>query len=448
MKTLLMILFGGLLAAAALAVGMFFALRAALAPLPGEWSVPLALGPLQIQAGVPSLIRLATSRWGGPLLQGRSLPSRYGWLRFSWDAGDALTLRCAPCTLQPPGLGRESLQLPELQVTVRRVADQLSGEVRAGEVHGRWKGEMARDRLQLRIEVPPTPLAAGYALFAAQVPELQRARIEGTFSLSAQLSLPSGTLTVAPRIDGFAVSGLGTEAWAGARSSCGRRVAKLTADSWITRAVIAAEDQRFHDHPGYDLAELSASLSRNQQAGTLERGASTLSQQLAKLLVTGGERSPARKLRELLYAVEMERTLGKARILRLYLENAPWGESVCGAEAASLHYFGVRAHELWPTQAAWLAAMLHNPPLQARRWAETGRIDVSRAQWVLLGMRGLSRQRKLALAEEMAAMDWRPWWAEPAPGSPPTSGPDSPSAAGQLPPMREGSPPLSARAGG
>ena len=59
--------------------------------------------------------------------------------------------------------------------------------------------------------------------------------------------------------------------------------------------------------------------------GTPLRGASTLSQQVAKLLVTGGERSPVRKLRELLYAVEMEQTLGKARILRLYLDNAPWG---------------------------------------------------------------------------------------------------------------------------
>ena len=55
-----------------------------------------------------------------------------------------------------------------------------------------------------------------------------------------------------------------------------------------------------------------------------------------------------RKLRELLYAVEMERTLGKPRILRLYLDNAPWGPRLCGAEAAAAHYFGVRAHELTP----------------------------------------------------------------------------------------------------
>src|SRR6185295_1953857 len=148
-------------------------------------------------------------------------------------------------------------------------------------------------------------------------------------------------------------SGLGTEALAGARSSCGRG-SKLTIDHWLSRAVIAAEDQRFYDHPGYDLTELQASYVRNEQAQRIERGGSTLSQQVAKLLVTGDERSPVRKLRELLYAVEMERTLGKARILRLYLDNAPWGTRVCGAEAAAAHYFGSRAHELKPAEAAWL----------------------------------------------------------------------------------------------
>lgn len=146
----------------------------------------------------------------------------------------------------------------------------------------------------------------------------------------------------------------------------------------------------------------------------MERGASTLSQQVAKLLVTGDERSPARKLRELLYAVEMERTLGKARILRLYLDHAPWGaHGLCGAEAAAAHYFGVRAHELTPGQSAWLAAMLHNPVKEAERWAATGQINLPRAQWVVLGLRGVTRQRKLELAEEMGMVAWRPLWAEP-----------------------------------
>ena len=392
--------------------------RAVLAPLPGEWSVPLQWGPLELRAGVPSAIRLATSPWGGPLLDGRTVTTRAGRVHLQWLAASrTLLLRCAPCTLQPPGLGQDALQWAQAEVSARRQGALLSGEVASGRVRGSWRGELAQNQLRVRLAIPATPLADGYALFAQDIPELAQARIGGSFSLQVQLTLPSGSLTVAPSISGFEVAGLGTEALAGARSSCsrGQRASRLLPESWLARATVAAEDQRFYDHPGYDLAELAASVSHNQQAQRIERGASTLSQQTAKLLITGAERSPVRKLRELLYAVEMERTLGKARILRLYLDNAPWGARLCGAEAAASHYFGVRAHELTPAQAAWLAAMLHNPAAEARRWAQTGQINLARAQWVALGLRGLSRRQKLALAEDMAAMAWPPTWAEPAP---------------------------------
>ena len=407
-----------LLAALALATGAFYVARAVLAPLPGEWSVPLRLGPFELQAGVPSVIRLATSPWGGPLLHGRDVPTRAGRLHLQWQASTrTLLLHCAPCTLQPPGLGEEALQLAQVHATARRQGNLLSGEVVSGRVRGAWQGELAQGQLRLRLSVPATPLADGYALFAHHIPELAQARIGGNFSLQAQLSLPSGSLTVAPSVEGFEVAGLGTEALAGARSSCARglRASRLQPDSWLARAAVAAEDQRFWDHNGYDLAELASSLTRNQQAHRIERGASTLSQQVAKLLITGDERSPVRKLRELLYAVEMERTLGKARILRLYLDNAPWGPRLCGAEAAAHHYFGVRAHELTPAQASWLAAMLHNPVAEARRWADTGQINLARAQWVALGLRGLSRKQKLALSQDIAAAAWPPTWAEPKP---------------------------------
>ena len=131
------------------------------------------------------------------------------------------------------------------------------------------------------------------------------------------------------------------------------------------------------------------------------------------MLVTGGERSSVRKLRELLYAVEMEQVLGKPRILRLYLDNAPWGEGLCGAEAAAQHYFGVRAHELTITQASWLAAMLHNPDVEAQRWATTGKINTARTQWVVLALRGVPRPRKLELAQAVEDIDWKPWWVQP-----------------------------------
>jgi hypothetical protein len=412
-KTLLLVL-ATLLATVLLAtIGAFLVLRAVLTPLPGEWSVPLAIGPLRIQAGVPSAVRLATSWWGAPLLRGRSLATAHGRLHVDRAIEGGLLLRCAPCVLQPPGLGAQPVQLAEVQLTLRREADRLHGEIRSGAVQGHWEGRLTPSRVQLRLDIPVTPLADGYALFAGAIPEVTQARIDGRFSLQATWSLPGGTLTVAPRIEGFAVEGLGTERLLGARSACSRRGSRLTADSWLSRAVVAAEDQRFFDHPGYDLAELTAALNRNQQAQRVERGGSTLSQQVAKLLVTGDERSSVRKLRELLYAVELEGTLGKARILRLYLDHAPWGEGLCGAEAASRHYFSVRAHELTPAQAAWLAAMLHNPQREAQHWAAMGEIDLARAQWVTLNLRGLTRAKKLQLAEDLAAADWRPLWAEP-----------------------------------
>ncbi|MFZ4626052.1 MAG: biosynthetic peptidoglycan transglycosylase [Rhodoferax sp.] len=184
----------------------------------------------------------------------------------------------------------------------------------------------------------------------------------------------------------------------------------------LARAVIAAEDQRFYEHPGFDLAEMSQALHSNQRRGLAPsetsgsplRGASTLSQQVAKLLVTGGERSPLRKLRELLYAVELEQTLGKARILRLYLDNAPWGSKLCGAQAAAFHYFAKPADQLTAPEAVWLAAMLHNPALEANRWASSGHINMARAQWVAGNLRGLGKRQRVLLQKGLLDANWEP----------------------------------------
>jgi penicillin-binding protein 1A len=203
------------------------------------------------------------------------------------------------------------------------------------------------------------------------------------------------------------VQGLGTEAWAHLHSSCGPRVA-VDARGWLARAVLAAEDQRFDEHPGYDLEELLTTLHTNQQRGAIARGGSTLTQQLAKLMVTGGERTLARKLREWLYAVEMEQTLGKARILQLYLNLAPWGETaegrlVCGAEAAARHHFNVPAQRLSPRQAITLAAMLQNPTREAERWASEGSVDRERLVWIADQIRGVPVRQRRALAAQLRA---------------------------------------------
>lgn len=401
------------LAAFTLALAAALALRALLAPPPGEWSTPLRLGPIEFEAGVPSLVRLATSHWIAPRLDGLAWRTRAGPLRLRWLAdSQALAVRCAPCTLRLRGLGEEPLTLAALEFTVQRDFNELQGLIEAGAVRGSWQGELSQRQIRLALDIPSTPLADGYALFADQIPELARARIEGHFALRARVALPNGEVQLVPRVEGFTVRGLGTDALAGAASSCGAapRGQPIATDGWLARAVIAAEDQRFWEHPGYDLAELGAAFAANQRQMRVARGGSTLSQQLAKLLVTGAERSPARKLRELLYAADMEQSLGKARILALYLENAPWGPGVCGAHAAARHYFGRPVRQLTPAQAVWLAAMLHNPGMEAGRWARRGEIDLLRAHWVARGVRGIGARDRARLA---ADLQQAPLWASP-----------------------------------
>jgi hypothetical protein len=372
---------------------LFLVARTAIRPAPGAWATTVLVGPVAVDVGVPSLIWLGTTPWVAQRLDGHSVPTAMGPLRLGWDAqANTLSLHCQPCSIRNPSWGSEALRLEAVHVTVHRVGMQLRGTVASGAVTARWSGQLTPSSLLLELDLPPTAARDGYALFASAIPELARAHIDGTFSLHATLSLPSQALTLQPQLEGLTVQGLGTEQWAQARSACAAGLppsamgAPLGPQSLLARAVVAAEDQRFYEHPGYDLVEVTHALHSNQRAAVPLRGASTLSQQVAKLLVTGGERSPVRKLRELLYAVEMEQTLGKARILRLYLDNAPWGATVCGAQAAAHTYFGKRADRLNAYEAVWLAAMLHNPALEARRWASTGHINQRRAQWVARGM--------------------------------------------------------------
>ncbi len=367
--------------------------REAIRPASDAWATTLPLGPLKVEIGVPSLIWLATTPWVAQMLDGHTLPSRMGPLHLGWSEADqSLVLQCQPCTVRSASWGGEALQLASVRVSVRREGMALQGSLVSGALHATWRGQLTHQRLLLDLDLPASPIRDGYALFAAAIPELATAQIEGSFALRARLDLPSRVLTVRPRVEGMAVQGLGTDQWTNARSLCSRNLTPAQAaalpgpSSLLARAVIAAEDQRFFEHPGFDLVEMTQALHANQRAEPALRGASTLSQQVAKLLVTGGERSPVRKLRELLYAVEMEQTLGKARILRLYLDNAPWGATVCGAQAAAQTYFGKRADRLTATEAIWLAAMLHNPALEARRWAATGQINEQRVQWVARSM--------------------------------------------------------------
>ena len=152
----------------------------------------------------------------------------------------------------------------------------------------------------------------------------------------------------------------------------------------LKRAVIASEDAGFVDHTGVEWDAVEAAWDRNQRSvvsaekrkpktasksGAAVKpaaepklvGGSTISQQLAKNLFLGPERSLPRKLQELVITVMLEAMLSKQRILEIYLNNVEWGEGVFGAEAAAQYYFRTRAALLSPAQAARLAVMLPAP---------------------------------------------------------------------------------------
>lgn len=392
---------------------LLFTARAIVRPAPGDWAATLRVGPLNIDVGVAALVQWGSTPWIARQLHGHTLPTRLGDVHLAWDeASQQLSLRCQPCILRSNSWGSEPVRLNDVRMTVHRDVNELRGTLQSGSVIANWHGTLRTTGITLHIDVPSTSVADGYALFASAIPEVATAQIEGTFALKITLELPSHTLTVQPRLEGMAVRGLGTEAWAQAQSQCSQGLpaamtrATLRADSLLARAVLAAEDQRFYEHPGYDLVEMSKALRSNQGKDATLRGASTLSQQVAKLLVTGGERSPMRKLRELLYAVEMEQALGKARILRLYLDHAPWGSSVCGAHAAAHTYFGKRADQLTTAQAVWLAAILHNPDMEVGHWRATGQINQARAQWVASNLRPMRIKQRARLRDAIAMASW------------------------------------------
>jgi hypothetical protein len=409
-KILRFVLYGLLALVITACVAIFLIVKLALAPAAGEWSTTVKTGPLNFEIGIPTAVRVATSSWFAPYLDGRSLDTSFGSVRFAWKpAGELLEMQCVPCSAEVPALGTQPIRVERLVATVKRDGNTLNGTFEATpqgtdttRLQGNWDGRLTLKNIHLNASVQDAPIARWYAVLVPTLPELQRARIGGTLALRGQLVLPEATFAVQPVISQFTVEGLGTEAMLNARTSCGPS-AKLANDSWLARAVIAAEDQRFFTHSGYDLTEILASIDNNQKPGQIRRGGSTLTQQLAKLLVTGSDRTAERKLRELLYAVEMEQTLGKARILQLYLDNAPWGGNICGAEAAARRYFKRSARTLEPAQAVWLAAMLHKPQAVLEQWRRDGHIDADRIKWVAEGIRGISRNQRETLLKGVAA---------------------------------------------
>jgi monofunctional biosynthetic peptidoglycan transglycosylase len=129
----------------------------------------------------------------------------------------------------------------------------------------------------------------------------------------------------------------------------------------LIQAVIAAEDQKFFGHAGVDWQAIQESLEHNVEQGHAWRGGSTLTQQLAKNLYFGTEKTVVRKLRELIVTRWLEQDLKKRRILEIYLNVIEWGDGVYGAQAGARRWYDKPAAALTADEAAGLAAMIPNP---------------------------------------------------------------------------------------
>ncbi len=168
----------------------------------------------------------------------------------------------------------------------------------------------------------------------------------------------------------------------------------------LKMAVIAAEDQKFAKHWGFDIAAIRAAFAHNERGGSL-RGASTLSQQVAKNLFLWSGRSWVRKGLEVWFTGWIELLWPKKRILEVYLNSVEWGNGIFGAEAAAQHHFGVGAAHLSATQASQLAAVLPNP----REWnaGRPGPHVRQRAGWIRQQVRQLGGSHYLNGLQESGA---------------------------------------------
>lgn len=171
----------------------------------------------------------------------------------------------------------------------------------------------------------------------------------------------------------------------------------------VVAAFVAAEDRRFWEHPGVDVLAVVRAAGQNLAAWRIVSGASTITQQLARLTYPG-PRTYRRKLVEMVRSLRIERALGKEEILRHYLDRVPLGYNLAGVESAALAYFGQPAARLTVSQAALLAALPKAPSALRPHGPRHARL-LERQRWILGRMASLglidSQELETARAEPL-----------------------------------------------
>ena len=170
------------------------------------------------------------------------------------------------------------------------------------------------------------------------------------------------------------------------------------------QAFIAAEDLRFYDHRGIDVYRILGALRSNLKSGSLAEGASTITQQLAKLTHLSAEKTIRRKLEEINLAFQIEKVYNKDEILAMYLNTVYFGRGAYGIQAAAKAYFGVDAEDLTLNQSASLAAIIKAPSIYAPHISPSN--NRSRRQYILSVM---AENGFISQEEKQAALDESIW---------------------------------------
>lgn len=346
------------------------------------WRVPLhlpVLGVVHLRAW--PLMQLGTSTAGRTLLNHTQWRSKHGLVTIESEGPSEgvgqVQLHCNSCLFHLKTLSSKAIEFDAVSLSIIRMNNEFTGalEMTSNQTSIRvlYSAHAQMQGIDLDWTLPTTAIADLLTPLKTHSATIQTARVTGSLAANGTLHWPSKRWSAKPVIQNFDVTGLGTEKirTANIQFTCPQErtnsatsaphiwLDKKSMGRWLPMAVIIAEDAQFMHHHGYDFETLSYLLA--QENPNKQLGGSTISQQLAKYLFTGGERQWKRKIEELLYAVEMESTLGKQRILNLYLNTVDWGPSVCGAADAAQYYFSLPPHKLSRTQAAWLAGIIRNP---------------------------------------------------------------------------------------
>lgn len=175
----------------------------------------------------------------------------------------------------------------------------------------------------------------------------------------------------------------------------------------VQRAFISAEDRRFWEHPGFDVAGIARAAWVNYRGGHTRQGASTITQQVTRMLLLSTDRTYERKLREIILSIRVERELDKRDILAIYLNRAYLGHGAYGVQAAADTYFGKDVGHLTVGEAALLAGLLQAPSrysphdnYSAARWRQRYVIERMRQDGYLTG-----EEARAAMEEPLALVE-------------------------------------------